>query len=100
MPGRVAEVILFDRPNLSVVQATHDGVRRYFLRVREGASRSIVRATMQALALNACRCEQRVTDDPKVTEIEYVERPASTDQQDHRAPTGRQFSSPRVAWVS
>jgi hypothetical protein len=39
-----SEITLYDRPFLSVVQVSRDGVRSYLLRVREGASRSIVRA--------------------------------------------------------
>ena len=55
----------------------------------------------QALAVNACRRGERVTDDPKVTEIEFVEPPV--DKRDHRdnpAPVRRIMTNPLVAWAS
>jgi hypothetical protein len=55
-----------------VVYVTRDGVSCYLLRIREGASKSLVGAVMKTLAANACRGGQRVMGDVKVTEIEFV----------------------------
>lgn len=44
------EVTLYDRPKLSVAQVARDGAHWYVLRVREGASKPIVRAAMKLLA--------------------------------------------------
>lgn len=80
---------------------TCDDVRTYFLRVRQGASRSIARAVSQTLAVNACRCGERVTDDPKVIESEFVEQLADKrDARDNSAPDRRHLTNPLVAWAS
>jgi hypothetical protein len=95
------EITVFERTHLSVVQVTRNGVRTYFLRVRQGASRSIVRAVSQTLAINACRCGERVTDDPNVTEIEFVEQPPDKgDHRDNPARERRHLTNPQVAWAS
>jgi hypothetical protein len=71
------EITLYDRPHLSVVQVTREGLPCYLLRIRQGASRSMVRAAMAALAVKASQRGQRVMADPSVTEIEFVERLAA-----------------------
>jgi hypothetical protein len=95
------EITVYERTHLSVVQVMRDGERTYFLRVRQGASRSIVRAVSQTLAVNACRCGERVTDDPNVTEIEFVEQPTDKrNLRDNPAPERRHLTNPQVAWAA
>jgi hypothetical protein len=63
------EVSVFDRPGISVVRTTRSGASCYLLRVRSGASKSLVSAATRTLADAGCELAQRTLGD--VTEYEF-----------------------------
>jgi hypothetical protein len=64
------EVTVFDRPGVSVVRTARDDQRCYLLRVRPGASRSLVTAATRTLADVGRQLGQRIVGD--VTEVEFA----------------------------
>jgi hypothetical protein len=66
------EVTVFDRPGVSVVRAVRGDQGCYLLRVRRGASRSLVSAATRSLADAGSERAQRTLGD--VTEVEFAVR--------------------------
>jgi hypothetical protein len=64
------EVTVFDRPGVSVVPAVRGDEGCYLLRVRRGASRSLVTAATRTLADAGQERGQRTLGD--VTEVEFA----------------------------
>jgi hypothetical protein len=66
---QVRETTVFERPSVSVVRTTRSGECCYLLRVRSGASRSLVTAATRALTDAGRELAQRTLGD--VTEVEF-----------------------------
>lgn len=67
------EVALFDRPAVRVVRTTRGGAACYLLRVRQGASRSLIAAARQVLTEAGREIGERVLGDVTETEFEVLE---------------------------